>query len=434
MVPSRALLYLAISASSLAAFAGAPPAQTTWTLDDVRKLALEQNPDLKSAKANYEAATKTIGEAVSIYLPQVGSFARYDQTTLPSPGLGSVQFLGVATPYTMATTTLTWTLFDFGQGLSQISANHATANAAEQDAIALRNLIELATEKAFYGVLSASKLVDVAKKGVAQYEEVVRRTALMVKTGVRPSFDLTQANVNLGQAKLTLINANNAYEISKITLLNIMGIAKQLPFTLQESDGNSSVPSDKLQLDRLTEKAFKFRPELASREYSVESARSALHGQVEGFLPTLGAQGWYGTFLPNYPDSVRTAWGVGVFASWNLTFGNYFRAGELSSRLDQQEALRESEQDSISAEVARAYAYLLRSESNLKVANEQLEFAKENSDLAHKRFAANVGTILELLIAEANLINAEAVQVQAHYQYITSVATLKTVVNAPLLD
>jgi OMF family outer membrane factor len=431
---STAALPIAFSTSSEIATSSAPP-KYTWDLDDVIRIALNSNPDLQSAQDNFEAAKRVLQESYSDYLPTLDGSVFKEHTTLPSPSAGSTPLLGLDRSYSAGVATMRQTLFDFGKGLEDIRAKRAESRSSEEDLLALRNIIQLSAEKAFYDVAADEKLVEVANKSFDQFQETYRRTKLMVQTGTRPEFDLSQALVELSKAELAVINAKNARDLAKIVLLNIMGWQKVETFALKEPVGQSeSMRAENLSMDMLTDKAMEFRPEMRRANLLIEASLDRLKEQQRTYLPTIAASGWYGRFLPDYPDAIRGAWGYGVGASWNLFDGmaTTFRVKELEARLDQEEALAKRQHLSIVAEVASAYMNLLRAEQNQTVADAGLVYAKENFHYAQLRYGADVGTILELLVAETSLVTADAVQVQAHYRYATSLAALQTAVNAPL--
>jgi len=170
-----------------------------------------------------------------------------------------------------------------------------------------------------------------------------------------------------------------------------------------------------LSMDRLTDTALESRPEMRRVQLQEEAALDRLKGLRRTYLPSIGATGWYGRYLPDYPDAIRGAWGYGVGATWNLFDGmaTTYRVKELEARLDQDHARAKRQSQNIVAEVASAYMNLMRAEQNEAVADKALEFAKQNFHYAQLRFDADVGTILELLVAETSLVNADAVQVQA---------------------
>jgi outer membrane protein TolC len=272
---------------------------------------------------------------------------------------------------------------------------------------------------------------------LAQFEETYRRTNLLVQTGVRPAFDLSQAAVELSKAQLALINAKNTRDLAKISLLNIMGMERVETFALTESASRQpSLRVRTLSMDLLTDKALQSRPEMRRYQFEREAALARLKLQRRDYLPALAASGWYGRFLPDYPAELRSAWSYGLGVSWNLFdgFATTFRIKELEARLDQEEALAKRQSQSIVAEVATAFMNLVRAEQNETVADEGLVFAKENFHYAQLRYDSDIGTILELLVAETSLVNADAVQVQARYRYATSLAALQTAVNAPLIE
>ena len=414
----------------------APP-KYTWSLEDVIGIALNNNPDIQSAQDNLAAASRVVQETYSVYLPQVDASGYSTRSTLPVPSAGSTALLGLNRPYTEGMIGVRQTLFDFGRGLQDIRARRAESRSAGEELIALRNVIELSTERAFYDVASSQKLVEVARKSLAQFEETYRRTNLLVQTGVRPAFDLSQAAVELSKAQLALINAKNTRDLAKVALLNIMGMERVETFALKESASQApSLRVRTLSMERLTDKALQARPEMRRYQFEREAAIARLRLQRRDYLPTLGASGWYGRFLPDYPTALRSAWSYGLGVSWNLFDGlaTTFRIKELEARLDQEEALAKRQSQSIVAEVATAFMNLLRAEQNETVADEGLVFAKENFHYAQLRYDADIGTILELLVAETSLVNADAVQVQARYRYATSLSALQTAVNAPLIE
>jgi outer membrane protein len=407
-----------------------------WSLADVTRIALEKNPDLKSASANYEATSHAITAAISGYLPRVDFTGNISETTLPQPSAGSSSQVGLKLTYSSAILQINQVLFDFGRNLAQINAARAQSGSAAQQSYAVKNTVILAVEQAFYDVIANQKLIDAAQQSLTRYQETYRRTDVLVKTGARPEFDRTQATVELSKAKLVLINSQNALELSKIALVNIMGMEEQVPFTLIEFKATDLTRSDQLDLQKLEKKALDFRPEMKSSELNVEASQDLLHGEMTNYLPTFGFQGFYGNYQPSYPDSLRNAWGAGLTASWNLFEGmrTTARVGEFASRRDQQEALREKQRENIIAEVATDYMQLIRAESNFQVSTEALAAAQENDVLAKKRYDTAVATILELLVANGSLISAEASAIQARYQKAIALEQLKTAVNAPLLN
>jgi outer membrane protein TolC len=86
-------------------------------------------------------------------------------------------------------------------------------------------------------------------------------------------------------------------------------------------------------------------------------------------------------------------------------------------------------QRNIKLEVRRAYQDLIKAERRLELAKKQLEIAKKNLSAAEGRYKAGVGTIVELMDAEASLSSASVGKLEALYTYILANYTLKKVIG-----
>ncbi len=411
-------------------------AQYSWTLTDIRKLAEAQNPDLKAAKATQAGASGVVLQAVSGYLPHIDVGGTAEQTSLPSPSAGLSDQLGTSLPYTHLMARIHQVVFDFGRTLNTIGAARGASQSAEEDTVAVHDAVMLAAQQAFYNALGAEKLVAVAQQGVVQFQETARRIGIFVRTGTRPTFDLTQANVKVSQAKLALVEAINTRDVADVTLLNIIGMPKEVTFQLLEETTAEDIPLDRLNLNTLTEKAIQARPEIKRSEFSIESARMREHSVAKEYLPMLGFEGWYGQYYPNYPSSIANAYGLGLTLTWNLFDGmeTTGRLQETAARVEYEIAGLEKARERVVSDVATSVAQVKKADTILKLSNESLNFSKENARLALRRYNSNVATFLELLVAQTSLLDAQSAVVQAQYQYQYAIAQLKYSVKAPLFE
>jgi outer membrane protein TolC len=405
-----------------------------WTLEEVLKIAENQNPDLKAAKSSFNAAERAILGAMSGYLPHIDIKGGFQQTMLPDPSAGLTTELGTLLPYTSIVGRVRQMIFDFGKVINDIGAARARSHSAEHEMEIVHDAVQLAAQKGFYNALAAQKLVEVAQAGVTQFEETLRRTAALVKAGTRPSFDLAQANVELSQAKLSLVEAINARDVAHVSLLTLLGMQKQVPFQLKDSGASENIDVSKIDLDQLSNRAIANRPEMKKSAYDLEKVRMQTNSAIKDYFPTISLEGWYGKYLPNYPTSIADSYGGGIVLSWSILDGLYTtsRVGELKAQMHVEEDRLEKQREEIIAEVAQSFADLKKAASNLALMNDNLVFAKENARLAKRRYESSVATFLELLVAQTTLLNAQAVAVQSRYQYETAYSSLKYAVRGPL--
>ena len=266
--------------------------RTLWTLQETTRIALRQNPDLLTALDNIQAAEDVIGQSVSGYLPHIEGAAGVQRSTLPQPSAGSTALLGEPSPYASAALAVQQTVFDFGQALEHIRSEVSRERAAKEELYAFQNVVTLGVEKAFYDVALTKDLVAVAKRAEAEFRETQRDTTLLVDTGVRPPFDLSQANVELETAKLSLIKAQNSHDLAKVALLNIMGMHDRVDFEIEASTQIPGISTKKMDLDWIIGQGLQLRPEMRRDTLEVRAAKQALRSEVASLLPS-GFKSWF---------------------------------------------------------------------------------------------------------------------------------------------
>ncbi len=82
--------------------------------------------------------------------------------------------------------------------------------AQNQNAVATREQILLAVSQAFYEALQTQAVLTVAQQTVAERQTVANQINEFFKNKLKSELDLSFANVNLAQAKLLLLDAQNS--------------------------------------------------------------------------------------------------------------------------------------------------------------------------------------------------------------------------------
>ncbi len=155
----------------------------------------------------------------------------------------------------------------------------------------------------------------------------------MTNNFLRSKLDLTFAQVNLSQAKLLQLDAQNNVESTIAALTAILGYDKRIRYELiEESIEITAPPPD---ADPLIDLALKQRPDLQALTYAQEAADKFSRAQHELVLPTIGALGVVGG-TPVRPDCIdgcssnffTSSWfgAIGVNVSIPLFNGFLFRA------------------------------------------------------------------------------------------------------------
>ena len=108
-----------------------------------------------------------------------------------------------------------------------------------------------------------------------------------LKSGLNVSF----AEVNLGQAKLLLVQAQNEIKAAYAELTRTLGYSDEREFELAEEPLPAAPPPEVLPL---VAQAFRERPELVRQRFAVQSAHAFATAERDLWFPTISAAGNFG--------------------------------------------------------------------------------------------------------------------------------------------
>ena len=398
----------------------APQPGQPISLEEAIALALAQHPAIRAAEGGRAAADARVPQAFSGFLPRVDA----DASARRQQGFQSSidRFFTVSNYSTNVT--LTQKLYDFGKTGARVDEARANAKASEEELERVRQEVALNVKLAYYGLLEAQRLVRVAEAAVERAELNLKSARGFFEVGIVPKSDVTRAEVELANARVGLIRARNAVRLAETTLANALGTAA--PVQVQDILAYEPFVADPALL--LTE-AFRARPEVRRAQARVDAARFQLRQATAGFLPDLNGNASYGATNNDFP--LREVWQLGFSFSWNLFEGFLTQARETEARanLGTARADLDTLELQVRLEVDRSWLALLEAEERIGATAKGVESAQELIRLAQGRYAAGVGTILELADAQVALTDAEADHIRALTDHKTARAQLERAVG-----
>jgi outer membrane protein len=413
------------------AFAG-----TTLTLHDCIDNALANHPSIRAAREDLSAGEGRVMQARSPYLPQVTASTGYSE----SHALGGA-FGDTTTKSYTTTLSINQVLYDFGRTGNALDAARYGTQSAEMNVDRIVQEVVLNVKKAYFDLLQAKKLVSVARKTLEQTESHLKQSEAFFRAGSKPRFDVTRAEVDVNNARLGLINAENSVRLNTIALYNAMGLDPKPDAEIEDVLSQPvAVPS----LDQAQKDALKNRPEMLKTESDIDAARSQVKTAQASYLPTLSATGAYnwtrgktqmGSFngIPLEGD-LQDSWNAGILLSMPLFEGGLTRGRVSEARANEHslEAQRDTLRQTILLEVNQAYADLESSKARIAVMKSSLKSAQESLDLAEGRYRAGVGPSIEVTDAQVAAAKAETDYVQALYDNQLAAARLAKAIGAGL--
>ncbi len=401
------------------------------SLKDAEALAIKNNPQISVARLLALASHQVTREARSNLWPQaVGNITGVDAEsgTRITAGL-----LNNPTVYERAAAgmTITQLITDFGRTNNLIASAHYSEKAEAQNAAATQQQILLAVNKSYFNALQAQAVLTVAQETVKERHTVADQIGTLYKNKLKSELDFSFANVNLAQAQLLLLDAQNNQDATQATLAMVLGYSTQQNFELIGETSPLSAPPPSV--DPLIAEAFTMRPEILSLQFQYQSAERFHTAERDLFFPTIRAMGALGItpvgnpVVAPSPEAFNNTYGA-VGANLEIPLFNGFqfvaRAREADLRAQAAgERLRDMH-DLISRDVRTSWLNANNAYQRMSVTQQLLDQAKLAFDLAQSRYKLGLGSIVELSQSQLQLTQAEIANAEAGYDYRLSLAIL----------
>ncbi len=411
--------------------AGSASAQTaqTLTLQQAEQIAIQNHPRIQAANYLASAAKSQVVEAKSAYYPTVyGSLTGVDSENNSRIAAGALNNPVIYERYANGLT-VNQLITDFGRTHELVKSSSYHAKAEEENVVATRADVLAAVDDAYFAVLKAQAVLTVAQQTVKERHLVSDQVTALQQNKIKSGLDVSFANVDLAQAKLLLIQAQNDVESSFAQLSAALGYARERPFQLVEQPLPPAPPAD---VDQLIQQAMANRPELIGRRFDVDSAHSYATAERDLWFPTLSAAGSAG-LTPEGANQLAPRYAA---AGFNLNIpifnGRLFNAlhSEATSRSRAEDESLRDLQDRIARDVRTAWLNANSAYQRLDVTNQLLAQSNQALDLASSRYKLGLSSIIELSQAQLNQTQAQIEQASAKYDYEAQLSELNYQIGA----
>jgi outer membrane protein len=368
-------------------------------LEQCVEIGLRQSPSIRAAGSTANAASARVGQAKSAYYPQVSLSGNYSKFSPYSDPTNESQNLY------QGTATLNQTLFDFGKTPSQVAIQRLSSDAAFQDQKTVRNQVVYSVKQAYYQLLQAEKNRDVGIETVKLTEDQLAQAQGFFDAGVKSKYDVTTAEVNVGNAKLALIRLENAVRIARVTLNNAMGVPDAPEFSIVDT---LEFRASSFTLNDAVARAYRNRPDLLAAQARRDATKESVSLARTGYYPVLSGTASYTRADSTYPPE-QSGWSAGVMLTVPLFEGflTSNQVKEAKENLYTAQANEETLRQSILLDVQQSFLALREAEDSVAVAKLTVQQAQENYDIANGRYHAGVGSPLDVTNALVGLANAK---------------------------
>lgn len=430
----------------------------TLTPEQCRKLALENNRQIKQAQLTKEKQTFDTKTYKSNFYPRINAFAADLYSTakgsftmnggnLPIFELNSAvgQYVPKAitgadgrpiyTEYAyfpdqelelkvknilMAGVTLTQPIFMGGK----ITTAYRMSQIGEQMASLNKSLTEdqviVETDEAYALVIKAKEMINVANKYKDLLTELNKNVESAVRHGMKTRNDQMKVQVKINEADLNILKAENGFKLAKMNLCHVIG----LPITQDidvicakgtDSPTLMSQSSDYYSIDNRYEyEILNKKVELADNEVKLTKSDYLPNVVVMGGVSYTNGLELAGEKLMN---GVQGSVGIGVKIPI-VTFGentNKLRSAKAKAQIARLE--QDDLNEKMRLELQQAINNMNEAKQELLLTENALKQNDENVRLARQQYDVGYEPLSDLLEAQALWQQASANRVEAECQY-----------------
>jgi outer membrane protein TolC len=392
------------------------------SLAEVVDLALRNSPSTRLSWAQARAAADAYGSSQGRLFPTVTAGVTANHAlSLATPGRPPIERSQYGPSVSLA-----YTVLDFGGRSGAIDVTRQTAVAFDFTHNATVENTILQVEAAAFGFLSTRAQRDAQKVSVELASAALDAANERHRVGLATIADVLQAQTARSQAQLVLETLEGTLQVARGALAVAMGIPANTPFEIPDVPAADSVHFVTESVDSLIALAVRNRPELASARAQAAAASSQIRVARSGYLPALAV----GATGANNGSNVSTFSGrtyslnVGVQMPVFTGFSNQYDVAAASEQYQSALARADATKQQVIQQVFTAY-YTLRTATNrVRTATDLLASATQSETVARERYREGVGSIVDLLVAQAALANARAQAVDVRWQWRTALAQL----------
>lgn len=264
---------------------------------------------------------------------------------------------------------------------------------------------------AYYRLVAQKSLVLDAEKSLERARQLLEASSAKLQAGKVSQLDVFRAQQLVAQADGSLLDATGAVEDARDQLRFLMGRGYEYEFEVIDE---IPLVQESIAAEDAIAIALRERPELAAAQSAAEEAERSLSAARNQLLPQLdvnlaltGRQTSenFGSSLKFEDFKFNTFFAIslpGDRTALGIEFHNAMIERDRQRRQAQTLRLR------ITDEARRAARELQRLLRTLEVADQSLDFARQEADVANLRFQRGLSNNLDLVNAEAGLLAAQS--------------------------
>jgi outer membrane protein TolC len=322
-----------------------------------------------------------------------------------------------------------FTGFRRGAQMDAARSNEAAAAAGLLDA---KYQTALSAKQTFFGALAAYELVRVRQLSLRRAEEQLSVSVAKLQAGSATRSDSLRSLVNLGNAQLNLLTANNAVVTTEAELGRLVGMDGPVRAL---SDSAYRMVVNIGDTAAIRTEAENNSPAVLAAQAQADAARASLKASKAAWWPQLNLSG-------RYAYNGNSGQDYTFFDSRSMTLAlsyplfNQFQRDQsivtASTSYDAAVSTAADARRQVDASLTTRLAQLEGARVQIDITTTSLQAATEDLRVNQERYRVGAATIVDVLSSQEALSQAEVDVVQARYNYLIAKAQIEALIGRTL--
>lgn len=272
------------------------------TLQQCVEMALEKNISIKQSMLDLESTALEKSDALGNFLPRFNAQSSHSWSIGLNQNITNGLIENLTTQFTSVGVSVGTNLYNGGVNFDRLYRANLSLLARQYQLEDMVDDIKLFVANAYLQIMFNRELYQVQQLQLAVTKEELARTKSLIDAGVLPTGDIFEIEANFAAQEQALIQAENAYRLSKISLAQALMITDYENFDIaeEEFDVPISFIFEKTPKE-IFNKSISFRKDIKLAETNIEIAKKDIDITRKGLLPTLSAFYTYNTRI-SYSD------------------------------------------------------------------------------------------------------------------------------------
>ncbi len=273
-----------------------------YTLEECVLIALDKNISIKQSEINLEGSKIDKSDAMGNFLPQLNAQSQHIWNSGLSQNITTGLIENLTTQFSSFGANVGVTIFNGRQNINQLARANLNLIAGQYQLDDMKDDISLFVANAFLQVKFNRELAQVQRYQLELTQKDVKRTQDRISAGVLTRADIYEIEANLAQQEQSLIQAENSYRLSRISLAQLLLITDYEKFDISSED--FEIPISEILLKNpkdIFEKALTFRNDIKLGVTNIEIAKKDIDIAKGTLAPSVSAFYNYNTRI-SYSD------------------------------------------------------------------------------------------------------------------------------------